>query len=282
MNKLIQINPELLKFSSSGNRKKATEPKELKIKIPKENNSTLGKRNKLLKFIRRHQDSNTKTKSDDSSSIEPVIKQSDFDESIKYLMDMSEQLEKNKNDVPRHNYTLKNQNNDHENVSMVFPELTEPIYRSPNPLPKYGCLKYGGILPTFRQYHNQQTQKNLPQEHLERIIPQKKPSIVNQKKTLRRTFHIGKSNANQKVSVLVSNKTIRKRISNENIVLKQTPMIEVRRYLVKHGFIKIGSISPPDVLRQMFESASLMCGNVTNHNSETLMYNFLNSDKKSW
>ena len=99
------------------------------------------------------------------------------------------------------------------------------------------------------------------------------------KKTLKRTFRIGKSLKDQKISVLVSNKTIRKEISNTDIALKQTSMIDVRRYLVKHGLIKIGSSTPPDVLRQMYESASLMCGNVVNHNSETLMYNFLNANQ---
>ena len=54
-------------------------------------------------------------------------------------------------------------------------------------------------------------------------------------KVLKRTFRIGKSLKDQKVSVLVSNKTIRKEISNNDIALKQTSMLDVRRYLVKHG-----------------------------------------------
>ena len=54
-------------------------------------------------------------------------------------------------------------------------------------------------------------------------------------KVLKRTFRIGESLKDQKVSVLVSNKTIRKEISNNDIALKQTSMLDVRRYLVKHG-----------------------------------------------
>jgi hypothetical protein len=218
----------------------------------------------------------------------------DFDESMKYLMDMTEQLERKGDSNSK--YTLKNHEfHDHENVSMKFPDVPAPVSRTPLPAPSYGCLKYGGSLPTFRQYYGNQTKKNLPsnlnnldKSDLEKnvktdILDSEKinPSL-SQRKTLRRTFKIGKSNANNRISVLVSNRTIRNRISNRNIELKQTPMLEVRRYLVKHGLIKIGSPSPPDVLRQMYESASLMCGNITNHNSETLMYNYLNSEKKSW
>jgi hypothetical protein len=216
---------------------------------------------------------------------------------MKYLMDMTEQLERKGDSNSK--YTLKNHEfHDHENVSMKFPDVPAPVSRTPLPAPSYGCLKYGGSLPTFRQYYGNQTKKNLPsnlnilekddleKNNLEKSDLEKniKTEIIGgaQRKTLRRTFKIGKSNANNRISVLVSNRTIRNRISNRNIELKQTPMLEVRRYLVKHGLIKIGSPSPPDVLRQMYESASLMCGNITNHNSETLMYNYLNSEKKSW
>jgi hypothetical protein len=101
-----------------------------------------------------------------------------------------------------------------------------------------------------------------------------------QRKTLKRTYKIGKSDSNRKISVLVSNKTLRNQASNKSITLKKTPMIDVRKFLVKRGLVKVGTIAPPDVLRKMYESASMVCGDVTNHNPETLMYNFLNPEKK--
>lgn len=316
MNKTIQINPDLFTLSSSGTRKKKNEPKELKIKVPKENKNTLAKRNTLLKFIRRHQEKNTKksihdAKKDSIVQSDPIP--SDFDDSLKYLMDMTENYEKEANTTKptKVNYTLKNQH-EPENVSMIFPETekliptTLPTFHKDLPhmhlaAPKYGCLKHGK-LPTYRQFHGPQTQRNLPRQigsgnvktlgnddsfSENRIIQKKvkegrKMSYPSQKKILRRTFKVGKSNKHRKVSVLVGNKTIRHQISNKNQTLKETPLIEVRRYLVKHGLIKIGSIAPPDVLRKMFESASLLCGSVTNHNSEILMFNYMNSDKKTW
>ena len=328
MNKTISINPDLFSLHSRGTRKKTPKPKEIKLKVPKEYNNTLSKRNTLLKFIRRHQENNTKKQLDDTkkgNSTESVYS-GDFDESLKYLMDMTDEVEKEKEkakSINKPNYTLKNHENIDENVSMVFPgpekplvPIVLPIFHSSSPrmqlnAPKYGCLK-NGTLPTYRQFHRgQQTQKNaepiiqggefLPRQDYtlgnktnsdsesesdtDNYIPKKRYASIrypSQKKILRRTFRVGKSNKHRKVSVLVSNKTIRHQTSNKNQLLKQTPLIEVKRYLVKRGLIKIGSIAPPDVLRKMYESASLMCGEVKNHNSEILMYNFLNANGKTW
>jgi hypothetical protein len=46
--------------------------------------------------------------------------------------------------------------------------------------------------------------------------------------------------------------------------------------LVKRGLIRVGSITPVDVLRKMYESAVMMCGEVHNHNPDNLLYNFMN------
>jgi hypothetical protein len=326
MNKTININPDLFTYNSRGTRKKANVQKEIKLKAPKEHNST-SKKNALLKFIRRHQENNAKKELFDAKKDNNVdsVSPSDFEESLEYLMNMTEEQEKGKAIKTNPNYTLKNQKGgtaDHENVSMVFPGSEQslkpiklPVYHSNinSPIlqlstPKYGCLK-NGTLPTFRQFHRgQQTQKNLSsirtdilggsnQRHEDpanalgktdsnnSIKLKKKYASLrypSQKRILRRTFHVGKSNKHRKVSVLVSNRTIRNQISNKNQLLKQTPLIEVKRYLVKRGLIKIGSNAPPDVLRKMYESASLMCGDVTNHNSEILMFNYLNLNNKTW
>ena len=61
--------------------------------------------------------------------------------------------------------------------------------------------------------------------------------------------------------------------------LKLTPITEVKRYLIKNGFIKVGSTTPNDVLRKMFESALMLCGEVKNHNSENLLFNYMNSEE---
>ena len=72
---------------------------------------------------------------------------------------------------------------------------------------------------------------------------------------------------------------MRNNIVKKKQVLKQISITEIRSYLIKHGFIKIGSTTPNDVLRKMYESALLICGDVQNHNKETLLYNFMNDTK---
>jgi hypothetical protein len=101
-----------------------------------------------------------------------------------------------------------------------------------------------------------------------------------QKRTIRRTYKIGKSKVLPKISVLVSNRTIRNNISTKTQLLKQVPIQDVKKFLIKRGFIKVGSIAPNDVLRKMYETASLICGDVQNHNPENLLYNFVNDDDK--
>lgn len=126
-----------------------------------------------------------------------------------------------------------------------------------------------------KAYHLAETHKKLGGNQ------KKMRNIPKQKKTLRRTFYIGKSKVFPKISVLVSNKTIRNNITNKSMKIRQTPVTEVKRYLIKKGFIKVGSIAPPDVLRKMYESALLMCGEIQNHNPDNLLYNYLNGGEDS-
>jgi len=99
---------------------------------------------------------------------------------------------------------------------------------------------------------------------------------LKRRKIFKRTYHVGRSTNKPQIGVLVSNHTIRNRISTEAQLLKQTPIHDVRKFLIKKGFIKIGTSAPNDVLRKMYESVSLVCGEVQNHNPENLLFNFIN------
>jgi hypothetical protein len=111
---------------------------------------------------------------------------------------------------------------------------------------------------------------------LQAIKQNKYNKIAKQKKIIRRTYKAGKSKVLPKVSVLVSNRTMRNNVTTKSQLLKQDDIEDVKKYLVKRGFIKIGSTAPNDVLRKMYESAVLICGEVQNHNPDNLLYNFLN------
>ena len=175
------------------------------------------------------------------------------------------------------------------------------------PPPKYGCLK-GGKLPLYHQYtrknydttatipnnvqvHPQNPALPLPMDlsggrKVEQIAKMtnfmnskyKIPQPKRQRKTVKRIHNVGKSKNVPRVSVLISNRTIRNNISTKSQLLKQTPIQDVRKFLVRNGFIKIGSIAPNDVLRKMYETASLVCGEIHNYSPENLVYNFFHVD----
>jgi hypothetical protein len=167
------------------------------------------------------------------------------------------------------------------------------------PPPKYGCLKNGN-LPTYRNYMNhtrkmapiptveqQQYEKKLEenikdlsriQQYQQKPDPQLKKHYKQpkQKRIIRRTFYVGRSKVYPKISVLVANKTIRSNTQMKTQQLKNIPMPDVKNYLLKHGFIKIGTNAPNDVLREIYENTQMICGEVKNHNPENLLYNYFN------
>ena len=102
------------------------------------------------------------------------------------------------------------------------------------------------------------------------------PVDKHKRRFLRRTYHVGKDKYKPKVGVLLPNKTIRKRVTTNSYLLKQTPIEEIRKFLLKKGFIKVGSSAPNDVLRKMYESIQMIDGEINNHNSENLLHNFFN------
>jgi uncharacterized membrane-anchored protein len=73
----------------------------------------------------------------------------------------------------------------------------------------------------------------------------------------------------------VSNKTIRNRVTEKTHEIRQKPMEEVKRFLINKGFVRVGTSAPNDVLRKMYESAQLICGEIQNHNPENLLFNFM-------
>lgn len=349
MNKTITINPDLFKISgrSKKNRDKDDQNK-IKVRSQsqlKEKTKTFRK-NHVLKFIRDQQHKNMQQmlnpepisdKSQESNTFS-----SDFEESLKFMNDLSTQ--------PKHNQTLRSNSthtpvaesllfhssvpiSEYENVNLEMP--TEFVERPPiiRQTPNWGCLK-NGSLPTYRNWRNT-TQRNTStvvskpstvyaqasapissyvQMHTSTQIPnnnisntqvqqnyisggeklqimqkmvEKQQQIATpvkmyypkQKRTVRRSYKVGKSKIRPTVTVLVSNKTIRNNTTTKTQLLKQAPIEEVRRNLMKKGFIKVGSSAPNDILRKIYETTSLICGEVQNHNPDNLMYNFFNDIK---
>jgi hypothetical protein len=107
-----------------------------------------------------------------------------------------------------------------------------------------------------------------------------RPKRMMQRKTVRRTYKIGRSKVLPRIAVLVSNKTIRNNTTTKTQLLKQTSIQDVKKHLIQRGLIRVGCTTPNDVLRKMYESTMLICGDVQNHNADNLLYNFVNGDKE--
>ena len=107
-----------------------------------------------------------------------------------------------------------------------------------------------------------------------------RPKRMMQRKTVRRTYKIGRSTVLPRIAVLVSNKTIRNNTTTKTQLLKQTSIQDVKKHLIQRGLIRVGCTTPNDVLRKMYESTMLICGDVQNHNADNLLHNFVNGDKE--
>ena len=122
--------------------------------------------------------------------------------------------------------------------------------------------------------------KKLREIKLEALKPKPKNVPKKVRKLMKRTFRVGRDKYKPAVGVLLPNKTIKNNVTTQAYMLKQTPIAEVRKYLLKTGFIKVGSAAPNDVLRKIYESIKLIDGDVKNHNPDNLLYNFFNDNPK--
>lgn len=120
------------------------------------------------------------------------------------------------------------------------------------------------------------TSKNALEDIVEDYNANKNKKI---KRTIKRKYSLGKSKIKRQVSMLIKNRNTRKRVLDAQRDLKRESITDVKNYLKKHGLIKVGSLAPNDVVRKIYES-SMLSGDITNRNKDTLLHNFMN-DKEA-
>jgi len=192
--------------------------------------------------------------------------------------------------------------------SVVFPTGMEipgvapaPLFKSKEmPKPTYSNLK-GSVLPTFRQLALTaplSAPLNAPLlPALQGGMDAKAQDVSYQRQLLDamdgakegggakdevqrrhvRTYRVGRSKRGL-VSVLLSNKQIRRNITKKKHDLKRTPMQKVRQDLVRKGFIRMGSTAPDNVLREIYENVE-MIGQVRNYSPDILLHNLLGGEE---
>jgi len=142
-----------------------------------------------------------------------------------------------------------------------------------------GLQMFLNNVPSNSQYNSQSNGKSNGKSNGQSNMPSNVPIVkgVGLKKMIRRTFKLGKSRKDSKVGVLISNRTIRNQISNKMKEIYQIPISDIKKFLVKKGLIKVGSTAPNDILREMYKNVIMLCSDLQNHNTQNLLYNYLNN-----
>jgi hypothetical protein len=95
------------------------------------------------------------------------------------------------------------------------------------------------------------------------------------KRTIKKKYTLGKSSVYRKVGILIKNNATRKKIINAQKDLKKKSIHDIKKYLIEHGLLKVGSNAPNNVLRKTYESA-MLTGEVVNQNKDVLIHNLMN------
>ncbi len=152
------------------------------------------------------------------------------------------------------------------------------------PAPPYGNLK-GGRLPTYRKYHTLKSNSKLSSSNSigRQNGGKRKPTKTRRvkRKTIKRTYHLGRKKENNQLSVLIKNQAKNSKIMQEEGIIKNKSIDEVKKYLYDKNMIKIGTTAPSVILRKMYET-SILAGDVTNKNPKVRLHNFTSNSSSSY
>ena len=173
-----------------------------------------------------------------------------------------------------HNYNNHNNHNNHNHTMKLPFVATSPVPISPD----LDATETAIIQERQRKLRELQEKATAATTATAETNPPLQPehTKIRIKQTITKKYKLGRSPGCNVVGVLIKNNETRRQVQQECGLLKRESIIEVRKYLHDHGLLKVGSDAPPDVLRNMYESAKLT-GDVNNVNKNVILHNFMNA-----
>jgi hypothetical protein len=151
-----------------------------------------------------------------------------------------------------------------------------PVHLSPS---LQSSLPVQSSLP-LQSFHEQLSIPLQTSFHEQSALPlqSSSPSVEKQNSYVSKKYTLG--NKHNIVGVLLKDNKTRKNVTTAQQNLKQKSISQIKEYLKDRNLIKVGSSAPPDVLKQMFESA-MLTGEITNSNEDILLHNFMKSEENN-
>ena len=305
LKKTIQINPELFNI---GNKKKKRDKKKKKLNPF----SSALKPNDIKKqLIQRVKDHHKKKKEELQLEKEREQQEktftNDFNETFSYLEKITNENKKKKEKRKREKRKKRNKTIRHHESKPDPPygclkNASKPTFREYNKTIKKKELYSPDEKINIIDNEKTDSSNSIRQNKLEQLkdkfnevvatidenVDETKKQDTKEKKPLKkrrrmkkyktkkikRKLTLGKNLKQRTVGVLINNKTTRKKIKNDHNKLHTKSTNSIKKYLLKHNLMKIGSTCPEEILRVTYEN-SYLTGDVINKNPEILLHNYM-------
>jgi hypothetical protein len=172
-----------------------------------------------------------------------------------------------------HNTTLKKSL--FGNATDSAARTSDSVDENADPMIQERQRKLREIQSNFQAQSHAHAEKQSPTEQTQEPESIKIKNKI--KQTITKKYKLGRTAGSNVVGVLIKNSDTRRCIQEEHGALRRESIVEIRKYLHNHGLIKVGSDAPPDVLRNIYESAK-MTGEINNTNKHVMLHNFMKSD----